>query len=161
MEYFVNLSTVLAAFLALLISLYSAWISKRSVVTGIISSNRIEWCDYIRKLLFEFLAEYKKEQPDKGTLIDAYTRIALYCNPQEEIQNKLISVMKHGINEGYTDDCYWSIVQGGQQVLYTSWRRMKREAGVTYKREKRNARRYKKENNERATWPVWYADIRK
>lgn len=161
MEYFVNFSTVLAAFLALLISLYSAWISKRGVVTEAISSNRIEWVGNVRKLLFSFLAEYRKALPDSEILINVYTQIVLYCNPQGDTYKGLITAMKCGINTGYSDECYWSIVREGQKVLDSSWRRMKREAGVTFWREKMNAWKYARESNEKVKLPVWDADIQK
>lgn len=158
----IDILTASAAAIAVIVSFYAVWISRRGVITAAISANRIEWIGEVRGLIRDFLIEYKRVAR-KENLTDIYSHIMLFLNPYSDVYVGLAEAMKRCINEGYTDDNYWSVVQNGQIVLDISWRRIKREAGVTYNRERRNGRRARREKNKKRDGSrlFWSADLRK
>lgn len=160
MDKYADIITAVAAFFALFISIYSAAISRNEVVSSSISSSRIDWIKEVRKLLYEFLSEYR-HQNRKDVMIDLYTHIVLFFNHRGDTYKNLIESMKKCINNGYSDENYWNVVTFGQHALDLSWRRMKREAGVSFKREKYNSNMYRKEEKEKSKSITWNADIKK
>ncbi len=132
---FIDITTLLPFFLSmftLYISYRTLAVSQRNLITETISVNRVNWISSVRKLIYNFLCEYKGERRS-NELIKIYTEITLYCNPKHNTYSNLIESMKKCIlSQRYDDSLYWAVLENGQCVLDASWVRMKFEAGITH-----------------------------
>ena len=161
---FPDYATVAISAIALFIAFYTAWISRRSVIANSISAQRIEWIGEVRNLIGDFASEYRNNPTNKNHLIELYTRIVLYFNPNSPDYIGIVDSMKACIDcREYSIDLYWNVISHGQTLLDISWRRMKREAGVSYDRENRNTKKLQSERKRRekkqgTSAPAWSAN---
>ncbi|SBW02751.1 hypothetical protein KL86CLO1_11691 [uncultured Eubacteriales bacterium] len=139
-----SILTIIVSGIAVLISLFSAWISRRSIITNAISSNRIEWIAIVRNLIRDFVKEYSGGS-NIPVLTNIYSELVLYFNPNGEVYAGLVNAMKKAILEGYTAQNHWNILNCGQAVLDSSWKRMKRESGMSFKTELKISKSFVKE----------------
>ncbi len=159
-----NVFSAGAAIVAVVVSFYAVRISRRSVITSVVSTYRVEWVDRVRELIYSFLIEYRG-QCRKEELINIYTHVLLFLYPNHETYAEVVESMKQCINGDYCEDNYWDLVTKGQLVLRGPWLRLKREAGITSKREPKFVADLIKEELSIRTLayenPKWWADLRK
>ena len=155
----VDIITALAALLALVISFWSARISKRNLISTAITSNRIEWIVTVRKLIFSFVKQCEEDFSDKKKLKIIYEEIVLYFNSKEVVYSGLVEAMKKCIT-GEDESEILQVVSKGQQVLRYVWILMKREAGISTRFERSNVRiaSEKWDQSEKDVWSVQIED---
>ena len=132
-----DIITALTALVALVISFWSANISKRSLIATTITSNRIEWITTVRKLIFSFVKQCEEDFSDKEKLKIIYEEIVLYFNSKEDVYSELVEAMKECIT-GNDESAVLEVVGKGQQVLRYVWILMKREGGIATLFERHN-----------------------
>ena len=131
--------TMIGAVSAIIISIFSLFESKRKLITSAISSNRIKWIADVREAMNEFLAEYLKglnAERNQYNLRIARAKIELFMSGSKTYKLFLAQLEKCS-TEDFSADDYNNFIIQAQDVLNSTWRLMKREAGITYKREKR------------------------
>ena len=133
----IDILTAIAAIIALGVSIWSAYISKRNLIASAITSNRIEWIKTVRSLIADFLKEYEKKSEDKSELINIYEELMLYFNPTGKTYVSLVNALKTCLDETkeYSIENSCAVISGAQTLLDSTWVRMKREAGISKKLE--------------------------
>jgi len=135
MEIATLIITGLVSSTAVLISIISLMLTKRQVITGVITKNRIEWINNVREHLMDFLEEYINEA-DKIKLRVIKSKIEMHIR-NDAIYKTLINNLSKCIDNLYNEADYGELVAEAQIVLNKSWHRTKREAGIKKKEEKK------------------------
>ena len=128
--------TLVISFVSLIISIFTFWINKRKNTNEIITKNRLDWIKQVRTLLQEFLNEYISNKP-KTDLLITRNKIALYFRTGVVSYSKLLNQIDRCIEYGYDKENCDKLISEGQNVLSEVWIRMKREAGMNEKTDKK------------------------
>ena len=141
--------TLISAIVAVVVSIFSLIESKRKLILGAITSNRIIWIGELREAIQEFLREYLAKSDDKNSLRVARVRIELYISGSETY-TAFSNQLEKCSTDPFSEDDYRKFIENAQDVLSSTWRRMKREAGISFSFDNRLAKRMKKEMGNRA-----------
>ena len=140
---------LIGALTAIIVSVFSFIESKRKSVLTSISSNRIIWISDLRNEVHEFLKEYlKREENNEYTLRIIRAKIELYVR-NSKMYNDFLEQLEKCTLEPFTENDYKKLVIEAQIILNDAWRRMKREAGIPYKSDKRLTSKIEKEKNKK------------
>lgn len=137
----IDILTVVIAAISIVISLWSASISRKNMIATNIASNRMEWIKAVRSLVVDFLNEYEDKNTDKKELIKVYNHLLLYFDTSGRTYTNLVNAMKKCLEEGYKRENSWAVIESAQEALDGPWVRMKREAGISGREERRIAKR--------------------
>lgn len=128
--------TLVISFASIIISILTFLISKRKNTNEIITKNRLDWISQVRTLLQEFLKEYINNEP-KANLLITRNKIALYFREGVVSYSKLLNQIDRCIEYGYDKENCDKLISEGQNVFSEVWIRMKREAGINEKTDKK------------------------
>lgn len=137
--------SVISAFLlsavSLCISLLTIILQKKAVSTQTISINRVQWIKDVRNLLFEFIKEYITKA-NKRKLYYIRCKISLYMRKGVDSYEGLLNALDKCVNEKANDQNCQNLINEAQIVLADVWKRMKREAMITEKLDKKIEKQY-------------------
>lgn len=133
--------SLLGSCVAVVIAIYSSVISKRNLVVETITKNRINWITEFRSLLSEFTTKYISHA-DKCELKILREKLALYAdfsNKSAEYISLFEQIDKCVDNKYKSEDDkdLTKLILCSQQMLSSVWKRMKMEAGISKRNEKR------------------------
>ena len=131
---------------AICVSLLSYTVSRRSLINSTITKHRIDWINNIRALSEEFIVHYI-ENDVKGKRI-VQGKILLYLRYDVAIYADFINTLDSCVNNDYDHDTYKLLIISIQSVLSDVWNRMKREAGISLRNEKKIKNLLKKEKSD-------------
>ena len=140
-----DLLTAIAALLAVVISVFSYFLSKRRAATEHITVNRMDWIKEVRQLCADFLLEFCSSSADVERLNELYIRIQLYGygKPYEALFEALEACIGHADGTSCQKKEYAdAALRCAQQVLQEVWWRMKREAGISERADKKMGKLY-------------------
>ena len=141
--------TLISAVVAVIVSVFSLVESKRKLVLNAITANRIIWISEVREAVQEFLTEYLAQNDDKARLRETRVKIELYISGSETNTAFANNLEKCSLSP-FSENDYKKFVESAQDVLNGTWRRMKREAGISFSFDNRLARKMEKEMGKRA-----------
>jgi len=135
---------LISAITAIIVSIFSFFQSKRNSVLTSISSNRINWINELRNEIHEFLKEYLRQGENEYKLRMIRAKIELYLS-NSEFYSDFSKQLKQCSERPFSEDDYNKLVNEAQIVFNDVWRRMKREAGISYNSDKRLSRKIERE----------------
>lgn len=146
----VDISTIALSIAATVISVKALFVSKRQLINSAITNNRIEWINTVRNLVQSFVEEYLKcgtdNQYEKKVLA---ANIELYLRHDVSIYKPFFAVLKKCTLNTYREEDCLMLISTTQDLLNDVWNRMKREAGISERSEKRLKAKLKQEKLER------------
>ena len=136
--------TLISAIVAVIVSILSLMESKRRLILSAITSNRIIWISELREAMQEFLKEYLAMSDDKNSLRVSRVKIELYISGSKMYAAFSNQLEKCSIDP-FSEEDYKKFIENAQDVLNSTWRRMKREAGISFSFDNRLAQKMEKE----------------
>ena len=127
--------------LAIIISILSYTHNRRTLKTEIISKQRIDWINNVRSATTELVNTWLHEDDVLKTEEKKY-RVELFLNPENKEHKRLIRLLNSDCFKDCADKSSKSkyideIVSETQALLNNSWRRMKIEAGMSKRFERK------------------------
>lgn len=133
-----SIITTVTVIVTVIISALNYLLTKKRLISEVISTNRMNWITQVREYCSAFIIELDKAYPDIHVLKELQIKILLYGRgggPYDKLFNSLergISVVE---NQGYNiddkQDAVKYIIVATQEVLNDVWKRMKMEAGIS------------------------------
>ena len=121
---------IFISFISLIISLLGFFLNRRTLLTEVISKQRIEWISNLRVAIAEFVSAYLNKGNDP-VFMDKKAGVMLFLNSKNDEHKQLLDAIKDcSINDKDKVMNVDKIVLAGQFVINRSWKRMKREAGI-------------------------------
>lgn len=132
-----NWISLVLSIIAVLISLYSVYLTYRKNINNVITKNRMVWIAEIRELVNKFLTEYEGDA-SKQKMTNLRNHIYLYMNMKNNNKNynELASCLNECINSDYSVKNRENLILACQAVLSDVWVRLKREGGMSEKSDK-------------------------
>lgn len=127
--------TAIPAFLALGTSIWSIFLSKRSLISQNVSIRRFEWITEVRGIITEFISEYVENgNQNQKKLVKIYSRLMLYLNPAHAVYAPLVNSLKACLSSDNQPETVYAncieVLNGAQKALNTTWKRAKVETGI-------------------------------
>lgn len=128
--------TTILSLLALIISILGFFLNKRTLLTEVITKQRIEWISNVRASITTFVSACLYEECE-AAMLEAKARVELYLNQNNTEHLLLIEAMDNciAVRENAKANIN-QVILAGQFVMNQSWKRMKRESGMSYRFEK-------------------------
>ena len=148
MELSISVLTIIGSVSAVIISVFSLFMSRRQIIANSITLSRMEEIKELRGFIAEFIAEYLKEgvdnEYDKKV---AKARIELYLRRNYEASKGLKDALEVCCKIPFdpSDETNYEIlIEEAEYALHWKWMRMKRETGVSTKSETKRKEKLKK-----------------
>lgn len=127
--------------LAFAVSVFNLLLDRRRLKTDAITRNRIDWIKEVRDLIWQFVTICWEHPEDVNAKVRIATKIRLYTK-QGDVYRSLLSAIDTCISDQTTviehvDD----LIKQGQDTLNDVWIRMKREAGITTREDRKYQRK--------------------
>jgi hypothetical protein len=123
--------------LALVVSALSLFLSRRTLMTEVITKQRMEWIHNVRGAVTEFVSACL-QSTDKAEITVKKMRVELFLNYNNQDHLPLIEAMNDCCSCGEVTITYVEkVVESTQKLLNKSWRRMKIESGMSRNFEKK------------------------
>ncbi len=127
---------VMISIIALIVSFMSYRNERNNVISNVVSADRIKWISSVRDLMSLFLEKYiNGSDPEELKVIKS--KIDLYIIFDKETYNKFEEKLNHCVVNSYTDNDYRELVIETQKMLNSVWIRIKTEAGIATKDERK------------------------
>ena len=129
-----DLLSAITALLAVIISVFSYFLSKRRATIEHITVNIMDWIKEVRRLCGDFLLEFNRDPANVDKLKELYLCIQLYGygKPYEALFQALEACIDHVDDTSHEKKEFTDkALLCAQQVLQDVWWRMKREAGIS------------------------------
>lgn len=132
----ISIVAVLTGITGTLISVYTLVLNRRKIMASEISSNRIHWINAVRDKMIIFINSYTSHARTK-VLDSQAMQIKLYFRENIDSYAEFSKVLDLCAQTPYNREDYKKLIKCCQEVLDNEWTRMKWEAGISARIEKK------------------------
>lgn len=136
MSIFISSAPIIISILSIIISITNLKLIKRNNISNIVSNNRIKWMNQAREFMEMFLEKYITGENEIELKI-IKSKIDLYIRTDSIFYNALEKKLNYCVLHKYKEDDYKELVSLCQKFMNDAWIRIKREAGISEKEEKK------------------------
>ena len=132
-----NLIALIVSFTAIAFSVFSIFHNRRVIMTSVITKQRIEWITSLRAAVSNLVSAHLNSDTF-ATIMEKKIQVELLLNYENEAHSDLFkSLNEFIVNKGDRDKKMKNLVAETQNLIKVSWRRMKSEAHMSKKFEKK------------------------
>lgn len=117
------------ALLAFLLSVLNYFHNKHIMIINALSGERMKWIHNVRFAVYEYVTACLNS--DNNTILIKKLQLKLYLNPQNNEHKDLINSVDNYVVSENPKTHVENVVTEAQILLNKSWKRVKREAGVS------------------------------
>ncbi len=129
-------SLTIVSLLTLIISFLNYVNARNNIISDVVAQDRIKWISDVRNLMFQFLENYLLgKNPDELRKIKS--KIDLYIIYDKDGYINFERKLNYCISNPFTEKDYRELVTETQLLLNHVWIRVKCEAGITQRDEKK------------------------
>jgi len=126
---------IIIAMLAMGVSVFNLFFYIKDIYNKTTTSERVKWINAVRQLIANFIEAYVSDSSNEDKLIFIKSHIELFLNHENPDHYELSNTLSRYLND--RDLPINELTAISQIVFKNSWERMKYEAGITKREEKK------------------------